>query len=114
MLEKLIESGVCFAVVIAQSSFKVRHVEFGGKDTFILIASKDKIEGFEESETIQGTMEYDMSQEDLEYFKTVSEKLFQKVLHESEGRVYELKDNSFTEYIKKIRQQDEKNTASAS
>ena len=114
MLEKLIESGVCFAVVIAQSSFKVRHMEFGGKDMFILIASKDKIEGFEESETISGTMEQDMSQEDLEYFKTVSEKLFKKVLHKSDGRVYELQDNAFTEYIKKIRQQDEKSTASAS
>ena len=113
MLEKLIESGVCFAVVIAQSSFKVRHVEFGGRDTFILIAAKDKIEGFEESETIPDTMEHDMSPEDLEYFKTVSEKLFTKVLHDSDGRVYELKDNSFVEYMKTIRK-DEKNTASAS
>ena len=113
MLEKLIESGVCFAVVIAQSSFKVRHVEFGGKDNFILIAAKDKIEGFEESETIRDAMEYDMSTEDIEYFKTVSEKLFNKVLHDSDGRVYELKDNSFVEYINTIRK-DEKNTASAS
>lgn len=101
MLQELIEKQICFAVIISQSSFKLEHLEFGGKSYFIVISESDeeKVESvFEPSETIPGVMEYDLSETEIEDFKSMQE-LFQKVSHDKNGRIYELKSDSFKDYF---------------
>ena len=100
MIEKLISAKICFAVVISQSSFKVPHLDISGKDIFLVVSEKDNKFAFEKSETIPGMCEYDLDEDDYEDFRTNHSEKFEKVLHSEEGRVYELKQNSFSKRFK--------------
>ena len=101
MIEKLLEVQTCFALVVSQSTFRVPHLDISGKDIFLIVAEKDTQTGFEKSQTIPGLYEYDLNDEEYEDFRTNHSEKFQKVQHSSEGRVYELKQNSFLEYFHK-------------
>jgi len=46
--------------------------------------------------------EHTMSEFDIDYFKTINDS-FIKVQHNEDGRVYELKNNSFKTYVKSIK-----------
>lgn len=129
MLEQLSQRQICFAVIVAQSSFKLAHLEFGGKDVFITIVESDldkaqeltelelkvygsiekpkdqqkylqqKAERFEKSETIPGLYEYEMTESEQEGFKSIQESQFNKIHHSKDGRIYELKSESFSDYF---------------
>ena len=99
MIEKLLETQICFALVVSQSTFRVPHLDISGKDIFLIVAEKDAQTGFEKSQTIPGLSEYNMSEDEFDDFKSNHLDKFQKVQHSSEGRVYELKRNSFSEYF---------------
>ena len=99
MIEKLLEAQICFALVVSQSTFRVPHLDISGKDIFLIVAEKDTQTGFEKSQTIPGLLEYNMSEDEFDDFKSNHLDKFQKVQHSSEGRVYELKQNSFLEYF---------------
>ena len=101
MIEKLLEVQICFALVVSQSTFRVPHLDISGKDIFLIVAEKDTQTGFEKSQTIPGLSEYNMSEDEFDDFKSNHLDKFQKVQHSSEGRVYELKQNSFLEYFHK-------------
>ena len=99
MIEKLLEVQICFALVVSQSTFRVPHLDISGKDIFLIVAEKDTQTSFEKSQTIPGLSEYNMSEDEFDDFKSNHLDKFQKVQHSSEGRVYELKQNSFLEYF---------------
>lgn len=101
MIEKLLEVQICFALVVSQSTFRVPHLDISGKDIFLIVVEKDTQTGFEKSDTTPGIYEYDLNDEEYEDFRTNHMEKFDKILHSSEGRVYELKQNSFLKYFHK-------------
>lgn len=115
MLKQLINSGIPFAVVVSYSKF-ISDSTFGGREYFVVMKEKDVPEDIEinKEENIkpkktkkdevkekpfdEGLSQIDLSEDDTEYFKIISEDIFERVHHTEDGRVYELKQNSFKTY----------------
>ena len=144
MINELIEKKICFAVIVSQSSFKLSHIDFGGKEYFIVISAHDvekarslterdrvilnslekdedkqryikqKNDSFVESLDSKDTFEYELEGSEEELFKSMQEEMFNKISHSEDGRIYELKSNSFVDYfhtlppIKKVEVEIEK------
>jgi len=103
----LVESGVCFAVCIASSSFINREVAAFTKDYFIIINKCDekrvKEFTFYPTEGYKQVCERNLSADEIEVFKKNKDK-FVKVRSNEYGRVYELKELSFKDSYDSIRQ----------
>ena len=88
MIKELLEKGTNFAVVVSNPTF-IGSRDYGGREYFLLLKKEDE----------PGLIQLDLSDEETEYFRKVSEELFNRVHHTSDGRVYELKTQSFKESI---------------
>lgn len=107
IFEELFKKDICFAVCI--SNTKLKTAEFGftesfiGKDYFLVVKNRDvkSIDNWRKSKSSlksHRTVELNLNQIDVRAFKKIQDK-FVKVVHGNDGRVYELKGNSFKDYI---------------
>ena len=94
---------VCYAVGVGVVELKIKGSGLSSRDYFLICANKDaskvKELGFHfcNDKKIEA-LERSMSTQEIIDFKAISDK-FTKVKHDAEGRVYELKNNSFKEYF---------------
>jgi predicted secreted protein len=99
---ELLKKEIPFAVMISVNSFKVSS-DYFSRYYHILIHSNDtekvKKYTFPLSRDMKGVCEHKLTTEQIEAFKKKME-MFEKVLHNKFGRIYELKGNSFKEYYK--------------
>lgn len=106
IFEVLFEEQICFAVSISIRVFRGKGIDANARDYFLIVLKPDyeilkKIGGFKRSQEYPNVYERDLSVAETIEFKTYMDK-FVKVVHNSHGRVYELKDNSFKEMHKSI------------
>lgn len=99
MIKRLLDIGTCFAVVISNPKF-IADSNYGSREYFILLRSEDLPEDVQPDDDTDGLVQIDMSEDEVEHFKQISEEVFERVHHTEDGRVYELKNNSFKKYIK--------------
>ena len=99
------DSKVCYSVCVAIQKFKSEGSGLSSKDYYILaryadINSINSIKNkFRKSENFNHeTSEYSLNDTEIKQFK-LNQHLFIKVQHDKNGRVYELKSNSFKELI---------------
>ena len=98
MIKELLEKGTNFAVVVSNPTF-IGSRDYGGREYFLLLKKEDEPADLETEADENGLIQLDLSDEETEYFRKVSEELFNRVHHTSDGRVYELKTQSFKESI---------------
>lgn len=99
IFEQLIEADICFSVGVNQSEFKIEGIDNNRKDYFILIMKEDNPEfAYFHSSSNRRCLEYELSENDIIHFKSIQD-LFIKKVHNADGRIYELKNNSFSEYF---------------
>ena len=101
IIDKLIEANVCFAVCVSTSTFKVLAVTDNSKDYFI-IAKKDdviRLGDFNRVDIYDDIVSKNLTEAEIVDFKR-KQSLFIKVQHDENGRVYELKGNSFKQKYK--------------
>jgi len=103
---------VPYAVCISETRFKVEAVEGYGKDYFLLCsyADNDKLKddgvykkglGFKQNPSMKKTLTRTMTDIEVLLFHSRIKK-YRKVHHDSVGRVYELKNESFGDYYKRV------------
>jgi len=107
VLQKLIEENICFSVGVALNTFKIKGVDVGSKDYHFIAHGKDQQQlldlGFNfksANEKDYSIINFDLEKEDIRYFKSIQD-VFIKVNNDKNGRVFELKSNSFKKYYKK-------------
>lgn len=107
VIEILFESGICFAVCVATSKFINREVAAFAKDYFIIINKCDeervKELTFYPAEGYKQICLRSLSEEEIRIFRKSKDK-FIKVLSNDDGRIYELKEQSFRNLYDHIRQ----------
>jgi len=92
---KIRDSGICFAVVKNQ----IRLISNYSYEYFIVAISKDVNKfNFSYCKTFPDCAEYTLSDIEIKQFKQDENKLFNKVIHNKYGRVFELKKRSFKAY----------------
>lgn len=92
------EKGICYAVCVSITTFIMESVSGGGRQYFILILAKDKIKGFRfKPSEFKGCCEKELNRSEIKAFKDMQDK-FTKIIHNKDGRVYELINNSFKKY----------------
>ena len=99
IFEVLNEKNICYSVVVSLVKHKMKSIEGSKKEYFIIVHRKDlrKLVGFDfyTSDVYKHIIyERDLCSEEIDKFKEISDS-FVKVQHDSNGRVYELKENSF-------------------
>lgn len=104
IFEGLNRRKVVFAVGIAVCTFKNPAVDGQGRDYYIMISKNDKEKvkslGFRQADESKfGILERDLNHEEIFCFNKIK-KDFVKVQDDRDGKVYELKDNSFKKYYK--------------
>ena len=102
IFEKLDEKGICYAVGVALVTLKSKDAELYDRDYYIIAAAGDKeqLEGlkFKDSKyKSYNVIERGLNEEEVRLFKGLHDD-FIKVKHDKNGRVYELKNNSFKKY----------------
>mgnify|MGYP007124303443 FL=1 len=107
--QKLIDNNICFAVCISVNTLKNISVENVSKSYFIVVHNnqikdvrKLGMLNFHRNKDYNDIWEYNMQKTKIEEFKSISDTMFKKVLHNKFGRIYELKRESFSENYKKI------------
>ena len=107
VFKALFENKVCFAVCVACCSFINREVAAFSKDYFVIINKCDekrvKEFSFYPMEGYKQVSERNLSIDEIEVFRSNKDK-FDKVLSNENGRVYELKGQSFKIAYDSIRQ----------
>lgn len=110
IFKTLEERGICYAVGVSLVEFKAKGSGLCDREYYIIASKKDesnlddlnfkKSEYQEEEERhfCRQIIERTLSQKEIRFFKDRQE-LFKKVHHNSYGRVYELKGNSFKSYF---------------
>ena len=108
LFETLFDSGVVFGVCVTIERFGKRgslDVGMSGKEYSVMIWKGDigKVKGIGFSgiggKEYPHLVEHVLGGEDVEDFKRL-ERLFKKVVHNKEGRVYELRGKSFSAYYR--------------
>ena len=102
IFEKLDEKGICYAVGVAFFKFNPEDAEVYYKDYYIIAAAGDKeqLQGlkFKDSlDDVYDVIERELNAEEVSLFKALHDD-FIKVKHDENGRIYELKNNSFKKY----------------
>lgn len=104
----LFENEICFAVCVATSKFINQEVAAFAKDYFIIINKCDeervKELTFYPTDGYKQIYQRSMSEDEIRIFRKNKDK-FIKVLSSDDGRVYELKDNSFIATYDRVKQQ---------
>lgn len=104
-MESLINQNICFAVCVNMNSFVSAGEERSNKDYFILLHEEDakKIRGYsyKVSKDYLNLKEKNMNDFQISEFKNKMN-LFEKVIHGKDGRVYELRDNSFRKMYEQL------------
>lgn len=107
VFEVLFESGICFAVCIASSKFINREISAFSKDYFVIINKCDeervKELTFYQAEGYKQICLRSLSEDEIRIFRKNKDK-FVKILHNKDGRVYELEQKSFKEVYDRISQ----------
>ena len=100
IFDKLNDKGICYAVGVSISTFKMKSVNNNSQDYFIMIKESDKKEvpSFEITEDYPGIAIRDLSEQEVWEFKDRQDE-FVKVQHSKDGRVYEIKGNSFKSHM---------------
>lgn len=98
VFDVLLAKSICFSVVVALTTFRVRSVQDHNVDYFIIIHETDKpvLKGYKFylSDNYNRVYEYTLSKKEIDFFKN-NVNMFKKIIHDKNGRVYELKNNSF-------------------
>ena len=106
IFDRLFEANICFAVCMCVSSFKIRSLENNRRDYYIIVKRSDweKIDKLKLKSNFHQNPEYkrfgykvlerDLSEEEVFEFKDINDK-FIKVQHNSDGRIFEIRGNSF-------------------
>ncbi|AYZ12916.1 hypothetical protein EGY05_13700 [Chryseobacterium arthrosphaerae] len=109
IIEELLNTGVCFAVIQSNSyltkakmmlnqEFEIIALE---KDSKELIKRFTRNEGFhipESQKNPKGIISYLLNLREIGEFKRLKEENFKKVVDDENGRVWEITGNSFKEY----------------
>lgn len=98
IFEKLNNKKICYLVGIGISKFKLEHLDFHEKDYFVVALKKDCDLKYRYKRQIHY---YNMKQHDIDYFKDNIDD-FVRVQDNENGRVYELKNNSFKKYYNSL------------
>ena len=106
IFEVLFDKEICFAVNVSLNIFKGKGIDENSRDYFIIVQKQDLKElknmGFKRTNYYANVYERDLSAKEITEFKKQMEK-FVKVQHNSFGRVYELKNNSFKKLHESIK-----------
>lgn len=102
IFETLNEKGICYAVGVALVEFKSKGAGLCDRDYYIIAATKDKkqlrgLKFYDSQDTSYDVIERGLNAEEIRLFKD-NKNDFTKVKHDENGRVYELKNNSFKKY----------------
>jgi len=117
IFEELNDNKICYSVCVSKTALRfgrgVGSSNYTDRDYFIVACSteeylkKETGKGdrfkfnFVKNENELNAIEYTLNDNEIDIFKSIQND-FVKVLHNSEGRVYELKGNSFKEYYKRV------------
>jgi len=100
--QELLDADICFSVCVAQFDFKIKSISDTSKDYFILALDEDTKQftdyGFRRVKNSKYLAEHDMTSEEIEQFKAMQDR-FNKIIHDKTGRIYELKNKSFSAYF---------------
>lgn len=96
IFETLKERGVPFAVLIFVEQMKIKGIDASSKGYYIAILKRDKkvMQGFRFKQSTKygrTIVEYNLGDDEVEYFRNRADRDYTKVLHNKEGRVYEPK-----------------------
>ena len=106
IFEKLEDANVCYAVGVAMVFFKSKGSGLSGKDFYIIAAKHDESKlkkiglNFKNSRDYE-TIEMTLSKDEIAIFKSLQDD-FIRVEQNANGRIYELKYNSFKKYYKTV------------
>ena len=106
----LLEQGICFAVV-QSNSFLTKHKIMQNQEWEIIAAEKDRAklsrfvmnQGFylpESHKNPEGIISYVLDLNEIGEFKRLIPDYFDKVMENDNGRVWEIKDQPFKNYLK--------------
>lgn len=102
LFEVLDETGIPHAICINVQEMKLKTIYDVSKQWFILIPQSEKKRihgyGFKNSEGRHDVAERDLTEEEIAYFKK-NQNDYLKILHNRDGRIYELKGNSLSKFI---------------
>ncbi|HVA97450.1 MAG TPA: hypothetical protein VNG53_01030 [Bacteroidia bacterium] len=97
IFEELFEKKSCFAVILSVNISKLKGMDFSEREYLLLITSAERLVltySFKKNKDYAGLYEHKLTDlEILEFKKNIEH--FIKVQHDQNGRVYELKNNSF-------------------
>ena len=107
IFQSLFEKKICFAVCVSLNSARLKSLDEYSRDYFIISSMDDYAAtyklGFRVSEkSYMKLPQYELSSNEILEFKTLQDK-FTKVIHNNDGRVYELKGNSLKVHIDNLK-----------
>lgn len=106
IFDKLNHKRICYSVCVSDMTLKAKTEGNSGKDYYIIIETpitnkhKDKMEilGFSKRSS-KKVWERTMNEKETNEFKKEKFDLFQRVIQNNHGRVYELRNNSLKKQI---------------
>lgn len=107
VFEYLIAKHICFSVCVAVNEANNRAITANSKDYFILVKSSDikpKVKnhwGFKCSNDYCTVLQRDLNACEVNDFKGMTDN-FNKVIHTADGRVYEIKGESFKRHLETV------------
>ena len=106
IFEELNEKNICYSVMVNLITSNLKSIEGNKKEFFIIIHRKDKhkVKGFYSTDVYKNIIyESELIPQEVDRFKETLCN-FVKVKHDANGRVYELKNNSFKEMYDTLKQ----------
>jgi hypothetical protein len=106
IFEELNEKNICYSVMVNLITSNLKSIKGNKKEFFIIIHRKDKskVKGFYNTDNYKHIIyERELIPQEVDRFKKTLCN-FVKVKHDADGRVYELKNNSFKEMYDTIKQ----------
>jgi len=106
IFEKMNEAEICYSIGVAMVWFKSKDSGISGKDFYVIAAKKDENKlkkiglGFGNSRDYE-TIERTLNDNEVAIFKSIQND-FIKVTQNNDGRIYELKHNSFKKYYNTV------------
>lgn len=98
VFDTLFKHDICFAVCASVVRFTIKGLDFHSSNFFIVVQKFElphlKRFYFKKSPRHSDIYEYDLSEQEVEYFKTVAH-LFTREFYGEEGRVFELTEKPF-------------------
>lgn len=100
-IEELISKDIPFAVIVSMTTFKIKGVHDVSKEFHVIIAEKDSNKTDKTFYLPRGrndVMERELNESEIDSFKQ-NLSLYNKVIHNEHGRVYELKTKPFKQFL---------------